>query len=769
MRRILILFLFFLTGASGLIYQVAWVRQSTLVFGVSIYAYSAVLAAFMGGLALGSYALRGVADRAHAPLRLFALLQLAIAGLGIASPFVLTGLMPFYASLARELPGGAVGLNTLRAILSICVLILPTFLMGGALPVMARGVAASAGRVGSDVGQLYAADTLGAAIGCAVAGLFLLRTLGTRETIYFAAILNLSAAAGAWALSRRAASREIAVAPPVAATPAKRASRSVRPTALTAVSPRPAAILVAYAVSGFAALGYEVVWARILTVFTLDAVYSFAIMLATLLFGLTAGGWLGAWWARRRRMQARDFGLVQIGVALSAMLTLFIFAVLPSITLEDVFGSYSVAHAIYYEFLLGFVSLLAPAVLLGLLFPIAVSLYSQERTEHVAKQVGVVNASNTLGAIIGSLITGFVLVPWLGLQTTAVELALLNLGIGIAVFYLYRLQIARWWPVPATGAALFALGVIALPSHYYLGFRQGPSDRMVFYAEGPETTVVVFDVPEQNFKVSFVNGRIEVPTDAISMAAFRLLGHLPAILRPDAGSALMMSFGNGIATGSLDTYGIERIDAVDLSAEQFEAAEIDRQENHNVLHSPRLHPHVEDARNFLLQTSEQYDIITTDATHPSNASSWALFTEEFYRQVAGHLAPDGVFMQWLPFHSLAEHDYKSILRTFQSVFPHATLWYTGGSHTLLLATPERLTADELQERLQAAANNAIIADELGSPAQIAAYLAMDEDALAAYAGEGPLVTDDDAFFLPYAEETELIRQAMLQAQTQTTP
>lgn len=766
MRRLVTLSLFFLTGAGGLIYQVAWVRQSTLVFGLSIYAYSAVLAAFMAGLALGSYTLRGVADRARAPLRLFALLQIAIALLGIASPFVLMALMPLYTNLARDLPGGAVTLNILRTVLSIGLLILPTFLMGGALPVMAHGVARRPGRVGSDVGQLYAADTLGAAIGCALAGLFLLRTLGTRETIYFAALLNLIAAGGAWLLSRRAVEEPRSAAVHTA-TSAERANRTLRtPPVKAAPLPRAAIILVAYAASGFAALGYEVVWARILAVFTLDAVYSFSIMLATLLFGLTAGGWLGAWWARRRHIQGRDFGLVQIGVALAAMLTLFIFAGLPSLTLEDVFGSYSVANAIYYEFLLGFLSLIVPAVLMGLLFPLAVSLYSQERAEHVAAEVGLVSACNTVGAILGSLIAGFLLIPWLGLQSTAVGLALINLGIGVALFYLYRAQIGRWWPIPAAGAGLFALGVVVLPSHYYLGFRQGPSEHMVFYAEGPETTVAVFDVPEQNFKVSFVNGRIEVPTDAISMAAFRLLGHLPAIIRPDATSALMMSFGNGIATGSLDTHGIERIDAVDLSAEQFKAAEIYWQENHNVLHSPRLHAHVEDARNYLLQTPAQYDIITTDATHPSNTSSWALFTEEFYREVAAHLTDDGVFLQWLPFHSLTARDYQSILRTFQSVFPHATLWYTGGTHTLLLATPERLTPEALQARLQAVADDAIVRDELGAPEQIAAYLAMDEAALAEYSRPGRIVTDNDAFFLPYADETEMIRQVILQAQAQ---
>ena len=184
-----------------------------------------------------------------------------------------------------------------------------------------------------------------------------------------------------------------------------------------------------------------------------------------------------------------------------------------------------------------------------------------------------------------------------------------------------REKLAGWWAIPAGSLALALLLVLLRPASLYLGFREGPSEHMIFYAEGVETTVAVFEVPENNFKVSFVNGRIEVPTDEISMRAFRMLGHLPALLRPDAQRALMLSFGNGIATGSLDTHAIPYIDAVDLSAEQFQAAELYWQENYNVLRSPRLHTHVEDGRNFLLQTPYRYDIITTDATHPSNTSS----------------------------------------------------------------------------------------------------------------------------------------------------
>ena len=280
-----------------------------------------------------------------------------------------------------------------------------------------------------------------------------------------------------------------------------------------------------------------------------------------------------------------------------------------------------------------------------------------------------------------------------------------------------------------------------------------------------ETTVAVFEVPENNFKVSFVNGRIEVPTDEISMRAFRMLGHLPALLRPDAQRGLMLSFGTGIATGSLDTHAIPYIDAVDLSAEQLKAAELYWEENYNVLRSPRLHLHVEDGRNFLLQTPHRYDIITTDATHPSNTSSWALFTREFYVSVADRLTPDGVFVQWMPFHSLLESDYKMILRTFASVFPNATLWYTGGSHTLLVATPQPLTDADLERMAQMVEQNPIALADLQRASLVRAYFAMDTAALLAYVGDGPLSTDDNAFFLPYNDDVERIRQQIQAAQS----
>ncbi|MCE7985553.1 MAG: spermine synthase [Caldilinea sp. CFX5] len=765
MRRFLLLIVFFLTGAAALIYQVTWVRQATLVFGVSVYAYSIVLAAFMGGMALGSYWLGRRAATINRPLRLFGLLQVGIAFCGFGVPYGLKAIMPLYATLVQQDIAGPWLLLPVRILFALLLLTPATILMGATLPLLTK-VIARPGTVGGDVGRLYAADTLGAALACALTGLFLLRTLGVYTTSWSAVGLNLLAALLVLAVGQAfdKPTHEDQVTP--SQPPVRARSASSLPK-LGRV--REGFLLWAYALSGFVALGYEIVWARVLAIFTLNAVFSFSIMLATFLAGLTIGGWIGAWWMRNRRVTVADFAYIQSAIGLAAFGTLFVFARLPALTLEDAFGVYSLTNVIYFEFLLGFLTLLLPTILIGLLFPVAISLYTQEQAERAATQVGLLSAYNTAGGVAGALLTGFVLIPLLGLQNSGALLALTNLGLGAYLLWSKPLSPSKQNPLfnfagVGVGLLLFAL----LPAGYYLGFRSEPTEQMVFYEEGVETTVAVFEVPEHNFKISFVNGRIEVPTDEVSMLAFRLLGHLPAILKPDAQQALMLSFGNGVATGSLASHGIPHIDAVDLSAEQFAAAELYWIENYNVLRNPRLQIHVEDGRNFLLQTPLTYDIITTDATHPVNSSSWALFTQEFYQSVRARLRADGVFVQWLPFHNLLEPEYQEILRTFQAVFPHATLWYTGGSHTTLVATPTRLTEEGLRALLQQAADQPTLTTDLGPATLLRAYWIMDEDALRTYAGDGPLATDDTAYFLPEDHDNERLLQMMerLAAQAQ---
>jgi spermidine synthase len=364
------------------------------------------------------------------------------------------------------------------------------------------------------------------------------------------------------------------------------------------------------------------------------------------------------------------------------------------------------------------------------------------------------SAMNTLGSALGAFVAGFLLIPLLGLQRAALTLALLNLALGSAVLLMTapvpRLRLAGVIAV-AAGAALL------LPPGLYLGFREGAPPSLVFYREGVDATVSVFEVPDPPLKISFVNGRSEVPTDSQSMRAFYLLGHLPALLHPQARSALMVSFGNGIATGALSRHGIPRIQAVELVAEQVAAARLYQQENRGVLDYPGLEITIEDGRNYLLRSDERFDIITADATHPVNTSSWALFTREFYGLVRQRLADDGVFVQWLPFHDLSSQDFRDIVKTFQSIFPHTSLWYTGGTHSFLVATPQALTQAAvvgLDGRIKAAG----VGDDLGDGRKLADDMLMDEQAVARYVASAHVVTDDSAFFIP-AKDMDAILQS----------
>ena len=746
MRRAVLLLFFFLSGISGLIYQIAWVRQSVFTFGVSVYAYSAVIGAYMIGLALGSYAMGRRIDAHARPLRTYALLEVGIAALAALSPFLLAMLHGVYPGLSNALPAGGFWLTLTRLVFSLAVLTPATFLIGATLPVMSRIYATHGGRVGSDVGWLYLVNTAGAALGCVLTGLVLLRYFGARETIFLGAGINLLVAAGALALPRLARPRMA----PGEATAAQAAGGSGEAEAVPAgpgLSISGGAlrfVAAAYGASGFIALGYEVVWARILYIHTSHAAYSFALMLTVFLAGLALGSAGGSWVLRRRRAALRHFGALQIGVGLLGILILHVFARLPSFHLQDRLGGYTVP----YEFLIAFVTVFPPTVLLGAMFPVVGSLYTRERAERVGLRIGRVNALNTVGAIVGSIGTGFVLVPLLGLRNATVLFAALNLAVGAGAMLLDggTRRSLRW--SPAGAAAVLIAGVALLPTGFYLGSYYEETDRLIFYKEGVETTVAVLEVPEDDFKISFVNGRDEVPTNRASMAAFRLLGHLPPLMRPGARNALVLSFGNGIATGTMDTHAIPTIDAVDLSPEMIEAAAVYSEENYNVLESERLRLHVEDGRNFLLRTEDRYDIISVDATHPANASSWALFTSEFYQLIESRLADDGVFMQWIPLHGVRESDYRDILRTVWDVFPEMVLWSTGSTHTYAVATREPMSSAVMQSILARAAANPTVLRDLGTPETIAGYVAMAGPQLIRYIGRGPVVTDNTAFFMP---------------------
>ena len=610
--------------------------------------------------------------------------------------------------------------------------------MGATLPVLSKFVVRRLGLVGRHVGGLYAVNTFGAVAGTALAAFLLMERVGIDGTTYIAAAGNLLIALLAFYLSAGSAEP--------AASPAE--ERDAPP--LSPEQPRYMIRLVfwGFALSGFAALGYEVVWTRLLSVvLRLTTTQSFSTILIAFLFGLAAGGAVGSRFADRWRRLFAIFAVIEILLGLFGLASILMFGALPDI--ERALSSLpSWWGHLTRLFVLSFGVMLLPTFLMGLLFPL-VGRICLPRLAAVGRSIGNIYAANTAGAILGAFAAGFLLIPLAGTQMSIQLLALANIALGCAVLLVN--------PAMAIKARIGILGLFAVPlillttlppsEHMKELFRRSqPRSSLLYCDEAAGGTVAVHEFPNGT-RVLRVNGAGEVPTSHAAIKTFRLLGNLPMLLHPSPEEILVIAFGGGITLASVERHQPRRLDCVEVVPGVVGAAGYFARYNDNLadrLEQSTINLIVDDGRNHILRTEKRYDVIISDSTHPGSADSWVLYTEEFYRLCKARLNEGGLVAQWLPIHGLAVDDYKMILRTFQAVFPHATLWLTT-DYTILLGTPERLLVDleGLREKL---ANDAVAGAleevDLDDAISLLGAIALDEGALARYAGPGAINSDN---------------------------
>ena len=575
---------------------------------------------------------------------------------------------------------------------------------------------------------------------------FLMEWLGLVGTTRVAVAVNLGVAALAWTAGgsrvvlgdREPASARVGPAPD-----GDLAGAEGQPGFIVSL------VLVGFALSGFAALGYEVAWMRLLSVaFSANTHYEFSIILTAFLLGLAVGGFLASRFLDRRRDLLSLFGGFQVLIGLFGLISVPLFGALPGLI-----GAAKEARTwAGFEagvFGVAVLLMLVPTLLMGATFPLVARIHTR-RLAVVGRGIGDVNAVNSLGAIGGSFITGFFLIPWLGTEWSIAALAGLNLLVGAGVIGCHPSLGARRKATAAAALAVLVAALVAFGPKQVLQEMSRPSTpgtRFVYYDEGAAGVVTVSEAPD-GFRKLMVNGGGQVPSDYASLQLFRLLGHLPLLLHPNPQEALVVAFGGGIALGSVAQHALRRIDCVEIVPEVLDAARQHFAEfNHHILDSlavANVHISIDDGRNFLFTREGKYQVITGDATHPTTADSWVLYTREFYQLCRDRLTPDGIMAQWLPLHGLAVEDYRTILRTFRSVFPHATLWLTN-DYTLIVGPVQKLRLDwELLETKLAApaVRRSLEGVDLGDPYALLSCFLLDERALADYAGDGPLNTDD---------------------------
>jgi spermidine synthase len=714
----LVLLCFLLSGASALVYQTAWTREFSFVFGASELAVATVLAAYMGGLALGAAVGGRLSRRVRRPVAVYGVLELAIGLSALAVPLGLRGATWLY---GRAFGGSAetpdVGGFPTALFYTACaflILTIPTGCMGATLPLLARHAVRDDAELGRRVGLLYAVNTFGAVLGTILAGFVLLPRLGLSATVGCAVAANGLIFVLAVLLSR--------VAPPAPHAPE------------SAPAPEPGGarlILPLMLVSGFVSFSYEVLWTRLLGNLLGASVYAFATMLATFLVGISLGAVLAARLATSRRRAALGFGAAELATGLLSLATFALLDRLPGFAVQ-LAGAGTQRLAV--DALVAGLAMLPATLAIGATFPLAVRVLAEGEAD-AGPASARVYAWNTAGAIAGALGSGFFLIPALGFAATAAGAALLNLVLAACAAALVRPPALRLAGLAALGALSFAL---LPPQTPWRLLRTAPialkalDGRVEYFAVGRSTTVLLLESKGRWYLTN--NG---LPESAIEPAStppstertVRWLGFLPVLARPDARSMLVVGLGGGAVLERVPA-SIERIDVIELEPEVVAAnARVGPLRRVDPLRDPRVHLILNDARNALTLTARRYDAIVSQPSHPWTAGASHLYTREFFERVEGRLAPGGVFLQWIGPAYVDRELLRILVATLRDVFPSVRVYQPGKLQgILLLASNTPLGVEEGAPRAIAGDPGSYAEAGVRSAEDVRAALMLDESA-----------------------------------------
>ena len=629
--------LFFFSGACALVYQVLWLRTLGWVFGVTVYAASAVWAMFMAGLALGSGAAGLVADRVRNPLRWFGATELLIGATALVTPAALARLQQLYVAAYPSISHSPAGLVAVHLAMAFAVLIVPTSLMGATLPLVVKASTFRSSSLGSQLGLLYASNAAGAIVGTIAAGLYLIPQRGIHGTFLIAAALNLFVGLSAIAMSVRSAGM-----------PATPGDVRLKPDATGPSSPR--IILVVFTISGAVSLALEVVWFRVLTLFLRPTVYGFAVMLAMILVGISTGSFLVTPLLNRRLRWMEVLAGLELAIGIAIVLSFRPLVYLPSLsdTLTPLVAPFMPEY-LGYPITGALLAIFPVALLMGLAFPIGLHTWAAGRRhdDRTAGRIGLFYSLNVAGAIAGSIVAGFLMLPRLGSGASLVVLGSLSFAAGLALLAASGLSRQTRLASALLASAIFAAAVWWSPDPFVQFVAQRyPGQDIVWQEEGVEATVVVHRNRSEELTLT-INGNHQASTDESTAYVHRRIGHLPMAIHPGPRTALVIGLGGGATAGAVSVHDGVDVDVVELAGSVVRGARFLESINYGVLSRPNVHLRVDDGRNYLMLTPRRYDVITADVIHPIFAGSGNVYSVEYFRQMRRVLNPGGLVLQWV--------------------------------------------------------------------------------------------------------------------------
>jgi len=665
---------FFVSGASALIFETLWFHQATLAFGSSVWASSLVLSGFMGGLALGSVTAVWKGDRLGPPVRTYAVLEAVIAVSGVALVYFLPSLGTLTTPLLRPVLEHPWVLNPARLLLAFVVLLIPSTAMGLTLPLLTEALVAADPYFGRALGRLYGWNTLGAVLGAVVAETHLVGALGIHGSGLAAGSLNVLAALSAGFIYR--------------SLRAQLTSTAAESTTVLRLSGD--AWLGAGFLSGFALLALEVVWFRFLLLFVVGSTLSFAVMLGVVLAGIALGGLAASVWLRLDQEGFRYAVVVSLasGLLCAVTYTAFPLFVAP-FGVKEITGFFSVLR-------ISAPLILPISFLSGIFFTLAGSALRREYPS-ATTTTGVLTSANTTGAALGAFAGGFLLLPTLGMEASFFLMAVLYGVIGLVVFTRCRAPRRVLYPIGGAWFLALALFPWGAMQHRHLmttaGRWAGPREwRVVGLREGLDATILyveelIFGQAHQGYRL--VTNSLSMSTTEFDARRYmKLYVYLPVAVHPNLRRALLISYGVGSTAKALtETSSFQEIEVVDISRDVLEMNSIvfpDPKEN--PLNDPRVRVHIEDGRYFLQTTDQAFDLITGEPPPPQVATVVNLYTREYFQRMYDRLNEGGFVTYWLPLHSLSDGSAKAIIKAFQEVFPDASLWHGRREDLMLVGT-----------------------------------------------------------------------------------
>ncbi len=690
----------FLSGFTSLTYELLWIKQFKLLFGATLYAISAVLCAFMLGLALGAWLITKFLDAPNIkkfhPIRFYGILELIIGIYALILPLILKSLSPIYPHLISLSQNSDGTLHILQFFIGTLVMLPATMLMGATLPVLGRWAISDQYQIFPGLSVLYGLNTFGAVAGCVWTQFIAVSHLGISGTNFSAVIINILVFGLCfWGIQLKANPN---------ITTSKSESSNIRNSSAT----QPILsflLLVLFGYSGLVALSSEILWTRILVFPLGSSLYSFAIILSAFLFGIGLGSIISKPLLGNSKWILK-FILVELAIGVFCLMIFPIFNQFTELIsqIDQIFYSQqsSPEKTLWIRTLFAFGLMLIPTLGFGMAFPLANHIHFSI-FNNVTKTLGNSYAVNTIGAILGTIITPFFLIPWLG-----IKLSLFTLY-GILILLSLVCLLIHIRPRKLTLAISFVT-LIILGITFDWGTLQVDTSQignknftrveinssldntlLLDYKEGSFSTLAVVEEKQTGARTLYIDGfSTATASNSVGGSAYmQAMGWIPMMLHFNPKKALVMCFGTGNTLSTVSQFPNVSVDAVEIDRNVLSVAPWFSKWNRNVLEQPHVQIHVQDARNFIQWTQDKYDVITLEPMSPVQAGVNSLYSQDFYQHSKAHLNSGGIMMQWLPLHLVGPKDTWSILKTFQSVFPHTTIWNSFLTRIVLLVGSEK--------------------------------------------------------------------------------